>query len=63
MDHSKPLHDDVQFSLFHPKPTFPRWAQLPTKMQEATCELPAQMLIEYLAGRAWSSQQKESVNE
>jgi hypothetical protein len=63
MDHSKPLHDDVQLNLFYPQPTRPSWTQLPMKTQEATCELLAEMLNEYLAGRAQSAQQKESTNE
>jgi hypothetical protein len=63
MDHLKMARDDVQLNLFHPQPTLPHWAQLPTEAQEITCELLAQMLNEYLAARARTSPEKELINE
>ena len=57
------LLQEVQLNLFHPQPSLPRWDQIPTEVQKATCKLLAQMLIEYFTGRARTSQQKELIDE
>jgi len=59
MDKSK-LLPDIQLNLFYPRPTLPRWTQLPPEVREAACELVAQMLSEYFTGQVSSSEQKES---
>ena len=63
MDHLRVLRDDVQLNLFHHQPVPPRWAQLPSEARETTCELLAQMLNEYFAGRSGTSPEKELSHE
>ncbi len=57
------LHDQVQLNLFHPRPTLPRWAELPMEVREAACELIAQVLSAHLADHASGSHEKEFGNE
>lgn len=62
MDKSKAVHA-VQMNLFLPRPTLPRWTQLPTEVQETTRELVVQILCEYLTEQTSESSEKEVGNE
>ena len=63
MHTAKVLHDQFQLSLFHPRPSLPRWSELPTEVRETTRDLIAQVLSAYLADHASRSLKKEIGNE
>ncbi|MCH8074162.1 MAG: hypothetical protein IIA09_19690 [Proteobacteria bacterium] len=63
MQKAKVLHDQVQLSLFHPRPSLPRWSELPTEVRETSRDLFAQVLTAYLADHTPGFLEKEIGNE
>lgn len=63
MRKAKVLYDQVQLELFHPRPTLPRWIDLPTEVREEVGELVAQLLSVYVADQVLGTHAKEFDNE